>query len=130
VRHTSLCSSILGSILTYTAVDIMKAEAFGGAAYVPSFLHPGERPHLYRGVGSKAVKTRSKREPVLLSPLPYRGIKPPGGLVLKGRYENPRRWKGYPLTTGGLQAKGDPFSHCHGPTGALSPLGVSVEGKV
>jgi hypothetical protein len=33
----------------------------------------------YRGLGSKATKTRSKGRPARLPPRPYRGSKPPGG---------------------------------------------------
>jgi hypothetical protein len=41
----------------------MRAEEFGGTAYVPSFLHPEKRPLLYRGLGPKAAKARSRGAP-------------------------------------------------------------------
>ncbi|MHB9292153.1 hypothetical protein Holit_01242 [Hollandina sp. SP2] len=42
------------------AAGVMMAEPCTGMAHVPSFLYLAARPHLYRGLGSKAVKSPSE----------------------------------------------------------------------
>jgi hypothetical protein len=111
-------SSVLGGFAPATSVA--GARKFGRAAYVPSFLHREERPYLYRGLGSKVAKTRSKGRPIPLSPRPFRGIKPAGGCSSKDLKQDPKQQK--------PEAKGAPSPYHHGPPGALSPLaGVATK---